>query len=198
MTVEGRRFEGIQDTEAAGTARLNTWKKHPRCPGNGQEWKDECFQSEGESLRSMNGNVNLKPLPYISITPYILSIISCTFKPPSALLHFLPSGQYPGITFSWIHFQFSGSCFIHPPSWKCLCVTGDNDYDCYNASLQEHGIATSELLVQSPQVVSEELYCWPLCLRSPCLHCETHSGSFQGWGDLRDETRQPGQKLWMA
>jgi hypothetical protein len=50
MTVKGKRFESIQDIEAATTAQLKTLTKEyfQNCSRTWQERWDKCVRSEGE------------------------------------------------------------------------------------------------------------------------------------------------------
>jgi hypothetical protein len=61
MTMKGKRFESIQDLEAALTQQLKTLTKQDfqNCFRKWQERLDKCVRSEGGSiLRGSNGNVS--------------------------------------------------------------------------------------------------------------------------------------------
>ena len=78
MTVKGKRFESIQDIEAATTAQLKTLTKEDfqNCFRKWQERWDKCVRSGGGGsiLRGINGNVSFTVIIFLfKHSPYFLS-----------------------------------------------------------------------------------------------------------------------------
>ena len=60
ITTKGKRFESIQDIEAATTAQLKTLTKEDfqNCFRKWQERWDKCVRSEGEYFEGVSGHVS--------------------------------------------------------------------------------------------------------------------------------------------
>jgi len=86
MTMKGKRFEPIQDIEAATTAQLKTLMKEDfqNCFSKWQERWVKCVQSEGEYFEGglwhcvfyFNNFFKFKHLPYFLITPRISGLLT--------------------------------------------------------------------------------------------------------------------------
>ena len=67
MTMKGKRFESIQDIEAATTAQLKTLTKEDfqNCFRKWQERWDKCVRSEGEYFEGINGKVSFTVINFL-------------------------------------------------------------------------------------------------------------------------------------
>ena len=68
VTMKGKRFESVQDMEAATTAHLKTLTKEDtrNCFRKWQERWDKCvFEARGSILRGFNGNVSFTVIIFV-------------------------------------------------------------------------------------------------------------------------------------
>ena len=82
MAMKGKRFESIQNIDAATTAQL-TKEDFQNCFRKCQEWWDKCVRSEGGVLRGINGNVFFTVIFffYLNIDNIFLSHLVCVTIP---------------------------------------------------------------------------------------------------------------------